>query len=70
MTVSIYAGLDGDYAGDFAISDNQYGMPHTDETLTLTLPQSRTLDDLNGISVWCVKAKVDFGSGMFAPPLP
>ena len=41
---------------------------HTDETLTLTLPQTRTLDDLNGISVWCVQAQVDFGSGMFAPP--
>jgi Electron transfer DM13 len=66
--VFVYAGLDGDYAGGFAISDNLYGMSHTDETLTLTLPQTRTLDDLNGISVWCVQAQVDFGSGMFAPP--
>jgi len=66
--VYIYAGLDGDYAGGFAISDNLYGMPHTDETLTLTLPQSQTLDELNGISVWCVQAQFDFGSGMFAPP--
>ncbi len=66
--VYAYAGLDGDYAGGFSIGDNLFGTPHTDETLTLTLPQSRTLDELNGISVWCVEARVDFGSGMFAPP--
>lgn len=66
--VFVYAGLNGDYAAGFAVSDNLYGMSHTDETLTLTLPQIRTMDDLNGISVWCVQARVDFGSGMFAPP--
>lgn len=64
------AGLDGDYAGGFYISDNLYGTPHTDETLTLTLPQSRTLDELNGISVWCIEVQADFGSGMFTPPQP
>ena len=68
--VSMYAGLDGDYAGGFSMGDNLYGTSHTDETLTLTLPQSRTLDELNGISVWCVQAEADFGSGMFASPLP
>jgi len=66
--VRVYAGLNGDYVGGFAISDNLYGMTHTDETLTLTLPRSRTLDELNGISVWCVVAQADFGSGMFTPP--
>jgi len=66
--VFVYAGLDGDYHGGFPIGENLYGMSHTDETLTLTLPQTRTLDDLNGISVWCVQARADFGSGMFAPP--
>jgi hypothetical protein len=66
--VFVYAGLNGDYAGGFAIGDNLFGMSHSDETLNLTLPQMRTLDDLNGISVWCVQAQVDFGSGMFAPP--
>lgn len=66
--VFAYAGLDGDYAGGFSIGENLHGTPHTDETLTLTLPRSRTLDELNGISVWCVQAQVDFGSGMFAPP--
>ena len=66
--VLIYAGLNGDYGSGFAISDNLFGVIHTDETLILTLPQSRTLDELNGISVWCVLAQADFGSGMFAPP--
>ena len=62
------AGLDGDFARGFFVSDNLFGTPHTDETLTLTLPQSRTLDELNGISVWCVEVQANFGSGMFAPP--
>ncbi len=66
--VLVYAGLNGDYGGGFAISDNLFGVNHTDETLILTLPQSRTLDDLNGISVWCVLAQADFGSGTFMPP--
>jgi hypothetical protein len=66
--VRVYAGLNGDYDGGFAISDNLFGTTFTDETLTLTLPQSRTLDELNGISVWCILAQADFGSGMFAPP--
>lgn len=66
--VFMYAGFDGDYAGGFSMGDNLGGTAYTDETLILTLPQSRTLDELNGISVWCVQAQVDFGSGMFAPP--
>ncbi len=66
--VFIYAGLDGNYAGGFSISRNLFGNPSTDETLILRIGESRTLDDLNGISVWCTDARVDFGSGMFAPP--
>lgn len=66
--VFVYAGFDGDYSGGFSMGDNLFGTAHTDETLMLTLPQSQTLDELNGISVWCVEARVDFGSGMFAPP--
>jgi len=65
--VFVYAGLNGDYVGGFAISDNLRGTSYTDEVLTLTLPHSRTLDNFNGISVWCVQAHADFGSGMFAP---
>jgi hypothetical protein len=31
----------------------------------LTLPEGRTLDELDGISIWCVAVGVDFGSGRF-----
>jgi len=66
--VFIYGGLNADYASGFAIGANLFGTSRTNASLTMTLPQSRTLDDFNGISVWCVAAKVDFGSGMFAAP--
>jgi hypothetical protein len=68
--VFVYAGFDGNYAGGFSISRNLYGTPHTDETLILNIGKSRTLDDLNGISVWCAEARIDFGSGVFVPPQP
>ncbi|MGV3622559.1 MAG: DM13 domain-containing protein [Archangium sp.] len=42
--------------------------PWADETLEFTLPPGMTTRDLEAISVWCVAASVDFGSGAFAPP--
>jgi len=66
--VFIYAGLNDNYAGGFSISRNLFGQSYTDETLLLRIGKSRTLDALNGISVWCAEARVDFGSGRFMPP--
>jgi len=66
--VFVYGGLNANYVDGFAIGDNLFGTPSTDASLIMTLPQSRTLDDFNGISVWCVAARVDFGSGLFVAP--
>ncbi|MGI9262126.1 MAG: DM13 domain-containing protein [Woeseiaceae bacterium] len=66
--VFIYAGFHGNYAGGFRISRNLFGQAFTDETLILKIGELRTLDNLNGISVWCADARVDFGSGRFMPP--
>ena len=67
IDIRIYAGLDGDYTAGFAISDNLYNFPvgYEDTTLTLTLPEDRTLDDVDGVSVWCVTVGVSFGDGIF-----
>ena len=70
IDVRIYAGLGGDYDGGFAITGDLFNFPtgYNGATVYAVLPEGRTLDDLDGISVWCVTAKVDFGSGTFAAP--
>lgn len=64
----IYLGLDGEFRdtlGGFSISSNLVGTAYNNNTLTLTLPMGRTLDDFNSISVWCVPVGVSFGTGFF-----
>ncbi|MEZ4451833.1 MAG: DM13 domain-containing protein [Nannocystaceae bacterium] len=69
IDVRIYGGLAGDYDKGFAMTDDLLkpggydGVP-----LVAQVPDGRSLDDLDGISVWCVDVGVDFGSGSFAPP--
>jgi hypothetical protein len=69
IVVEIYGAANpGEFAGGFAMSsDLVRSEPYEGETLTFTLPEGKTLDDLGAISVWCVDADVDFGSGEFAP---
>ena len=40
----------------------------TQEAFTVDLPVGQTIDGWNAISVWCVIARVNFGSGTFALP--
>lgn len=68
IDVRIYAGLGGDYDAGFAISrDLLRATPYAGETLVLTLPAGRTLDDLDGVSVWCVDVGVSFGDATLTP---
>jgi hypothetical protein len=68
IDVRVYGGLDGDYDQGFAISEDLLRSEgYQRQTLTLRLPPDRTLDDLDGVSIWCVDAAVDFGSGAFTP---
>jgi mono/diheme cytochrome c family protein len=70
IDVRIYAGLGGNYSAGFAITGDLFNFPtgYSGATVYAVLPDGKTLDALDGISVWCVDAKVDFGSGMFAAP--
>ena len=38
---------------------------YDNETFTITLPEAVTLDDVDGLSVWCVDVAVSFGDGAF-----
>jgi len=45
--------------------DQRRETPYVNEVLTVQLPEGLTLDDLDGLSVWCVPAGADFGLGTF-----
>ena len=70
IDVQIYGGLGGDYDGGFSMTGDLFNFPlgYEGATVYATLPEDKSLDDLDGISVWCVDVGVDFGSGTFGPP--
>ncbi len=65
VTVFFYTGTDGDYrdpaAGAGPIGSQLNGRRFSGETIRLTIPDNLTLDDFNGISVWCVPFSANFG---------
>jgi hypothetical protein len=67
IIVEVYAGIDEDYQPPvgFAISDNIFGTRFENQTFTVQLPTNKTLDDLNGISIWCSDVGVSFGDSLF-----
>lgn len=64
--VRAYPAPGGDYVGaGFSISDNLAGPALDGATVTWQLPPERTLDDVDGLSIWCVPVGVSFGDGLF-----
>ena len=49
---------------------NLLGTAHNGDSLTIDLPAGTTFDGYNAISLWCVPASANFGSGTFATPTP
>ncbi len=65
VNVFFYYGTDGDYRNGGQIGPQLRGTVFNGETITLTLPDGLTLDDFNGLSVWCVPFFADFGDARF-----
>lgn len=66
IDVRVYGARDSDYDNGFSIGpDLTRPQGWTGETLTVQLTEDQSLDDLDGISIWCVPVGVDFGSGLF-----
>lgn len=68
IDVRFYGGLDGDYSNGFSMSEEDLRRPvpyDGTETVFAQLPEGRTLDEINGISVWCVPVDSSFGDGLF-----
>ncbi|MEM7135168.1 MAG: DM13 domain-containing protein [Myxococcota bacterium] len=76
IDVRFYSGLGGDYLGGFSMSENDLRRPppgdgtlaYNGETVYAQLPEGQTLDDLDGISVWCVPVDQSFADGLFRNP--
>ncbi len=49
---------------------NLLGTPHNGDSVTIDLPAGTTLDGYNAISLWCIPAQANFGSGTFVDPVP
>ena len=66
IDVRVYGGLDGNYDDGFAMSgDLIRAGGYQNATITATVPDGRTLDDLDGISIWCVAVGQSFGEARF-----
>ena len=66
VNVQLYGGLAGAYAQGFSMSGDLRRSPgYAGESLTFTLPEGTTLDDLDGVSIWCVPVGINFGDARF-----
>ncbi len=70
IVVQAYTGRGRHFTGRaaFAISPNLVGSAYTDATVQFSLPDDRSLDEFNAISIWCVEVGISFGDGIFGPP--
>jgi hypothetical protein len=67
--VNVYAGDNHNYSdvSAFAVSQHINGIVFDNDSLTLVLPDGKTLDDLTGLRVWCVDFTASFGQMEFTP---
>ena len=66
IDVRFYSGQGGNYVIGFPMGEDLVrSVPYANETVYAQLPEGRTLDELDGISVWCVDVSQSFGDGFF-----
>ena len=65
INIRVWAG-NGDFiATGFSLSENLFGQVFENDTLTVTLPEGTTFDDVDRLSIWCVPVRISFGDGIF-----
>jgi hypothetical protein len=67
--VFFYGAIDHEYSASdaFAIGQKINGVAYNNAEIIIRLPDNKTLDDLTGISVWCVDFDANFGQVTFTP---
>ncbi|WP_144207985.1 DM13 domain-containing protein [Shewanella donghaensis] len=65
--VYFYGAIANDYVGSsaFSMGNKLNGQSYANAQLTIKLPKSMTMDDLTGMSVWCVDFNANFGQVTF-----
>lgn len=64
--VFFYGAVDQDYITDaFPIGNRLNGQQWVNDTLLLAIPEGKTLDDFNSLSVWCADFSINFGDAYF-----
>jgi len=65
-SVYFYAAVDRDYSGNsFIIGERLSGKQWVNDTLRLQIPEGKSLDDFNSLSVWCYDFNANFGDVFF-----
>jgi hypothetical protein len=67
--VFFYGAVDHKYSENsaFAIGQKINGVVYNNAEIILRIPNNKTLDDITGISVWCVDFDANFGQVTFTP---
>jgi mono/diheme cytochrome c family protein len=65
IDVHVYGGHGGDYATGPDLSVNMVGTAFDGGEALVRLPEGVTLDDFDGLSIWCVPVGFSFGDGQF-----
>jgi thiosulfate dehydrogenase len=68
IEVRLFGSKTSNFRPGFTIGPDMVGRRFVKATMKVPLPAGKTLDDLDWISVWCVKARANFGSGPFRSP--
>ncbi|MFC3120072.1 DM13 domain-containing protein [Agaribacter flavus] len=68
--VQFYTGNNLNFVGanSYGLGPNLEGKTFREETIVLSLPEGRSVNDFNSLSVWCVDFNVDFGSTVLRAP--
>jgi cytochrome c len=65
IDVRVYGGIQRDFQRGFAMgNDLRKAGGYQNATLRVSLPVGRTLNDLDGIAIWCVPAGANFADGL------
>lgn len=68
IDVRVRGGIAPRWAAGFKMGPQLLGTVRNNDTLAVNLPAGKTLDDLDGISIWCETASTSFADGQFAAP--
>lgn len=67
IDVRVYGAKDSSFMPAFTMGPNIVGRTFTKETWRVSLPDDKTLGDLDWVGIWCVAVGANFGSGAFKP---